>query len=1043
MKKIASLAILILMTVLCLFAVHTQAASVTYYQTSKDNIPVWSQASSKSKKVKTISSTGTVLKVVSSTKNSSGNLWYQLSDGSWVYSGNVVKHNHSYKGGICSNQTCKFEYKYSVTNDSVTLYVINSKGAKVWSRPYSVNSAHRRTESYGKALKIVARTVNADGNLWYKLSDGNWVFSGNVGSRYNISYHLNSGTGSFSSFKVLQNAKMTLSTATPKRVGYTFQGWNVQRKSDGKWYVSSKGWKSASDISQNKWTKKLYASGVSLEMTSSWQKGSTVNDSFVFYAVWKKCGHSYRGGICSTCNYEYPLKITAYSATFVVTNEEGAPVRNRPYQYNAKTLKTEKYNSVVTVKAYADNQEGNRWYQLSDGSWIYSGNLTRRYQVTYNANGGTDAPKNQTFLSGKTIQLSKSEPKREGYLFKGWSTSSKSGKVSYKAGASYSSKKDLKLFAVWEKCPHKTYKSGYCTTCNKEYKLTFTSFKGTFVITNTNGASVWSRPYSTASAKVRTLKKGAKLEVIEKTKNSYGNVWYKLSDGSFVYAGNVKQQFTITYDANGGTNAPKKQAFLDGEKPTITSAVPTRNEYIFQGWAKKASSKSVDYPSGSEYGANVSDTLYAVWSKCNHKYSHGICTQCKYSWPYQTKNVTDTVYAVNNSNGVTSYKRPYAKSSEKSKKYAKGDVVVVAYKTTNYNGVEWFKLRDGTWIKASELTKQTTHYHVGDITTSTYSILKNGSYKAQKISGKWFYVFTYNKKTLYMAASAFSGESSNEKQLSSVSSTLSDAVNKKASTSKTFICHKLTMDVGVGTSSATSDDYDIYQWYIYKMTATAGIDTSEAMHAKCKYEDGFFIEFRTKINSNRLSGSEWTYLDKYITPSSVKSYKEALYRNKSINGIVYPEFTVAVTEAPAEYDKNSKSYIFNGYFTSYRMDGKGYAKKSLELENYVTMYTTAEKIVSAVTAFVKPDVAIAKAIYEFAGEGWDFYTKSNKYTSSASYTSEKSDATIYDGKTIYRAYKIKVKSPIRLQKAGDYINTDFYLYKPSTVQSFSITLNIK
>ena len=61
------------------------AASVSYYQTNKADVPIWSEASSKSTKIRTIFAKGTVLKVTGSTTNSSGNLWYKLSDGYWIF----------------------------------------------------------------------------------------------------------------------------------------------------------------------------------------------------------------------------------------------------------------------------------------------------------------------------------------------------------------------------------------------------------------------------------------------------------------------------------------------------------------------------------------------------------------------------------------------------------------------------------------------------------------------------------------------------------------------------------------------------------------------------------------------------------------------------------------------------------------------------------------------------------------------------------------------------------------------------------------------
>lgn len=73
-----------------------------------------------------------------------------------------------------------------------------------------------------------------------------------------------------------------------------------------------------------------------------------------------------------------------------------------------------------------------------------------RYTVSYNANGGSGAPGSQTKYYGKTLSLSTTKPKRTGYNFLGWSTSS-SGSVKYAPGASYTSNASVTLYAVWER----------------------------------------------------------------------------------------------------------------------------------------------------------------------------------------------------------------------------------------------------------------------------------------------------------------------------------------------------------------------------------------------------------------------------------------------------------------------------------------------------------------------------------------------------------------------------------------------------------------
>jgi uncharacterized repeat protein (TIGR02543 family) len=72
------------------------------------------------------------------------------------------------------------------------------------------------------------------------------------------------------------------------------------------------------------------------------------------------------------------------------------------------------------------------------------------YTVTYNANGGTGAPGNQTKTYGKTLTLSSTKPTRTNYNFKGWGTSASATTVSYAAGASYTANAAITLYAIWE-----------------------------------------------------------------------------------------------------------------------------------------------------------------------------------------------------------------------------------------------------------------------------------------------------------------------------------------------------------------------------------------------------------------------------------------------------------------------------------------------------------------------------------------------------------------------------------------------------------------
>lgn len=71
--------------------------------------------------------------------------------------------------------------------------------------------------------------------------------------------------------------------------------------------------------------------------------------------------------------------------------------------------------------------------------------------------------------------------------------------------------------------------------------------------------------------------------------------------------------YTVTYDANGGSNAPGNQTKTYGVTLVLTSSIPTRTNYNFIGWGTSAASTTVAYEPGSNYTGNATITLYAIW----------------------------------------------------------------------------------------------------------------------------------------------------------------------------------------------------------------------------------------------------------------------------------------------------------------------------------------------------------------------------------------------------------------------------------------------
>ena len=70
--------------------------------------------------------------------------------------------------------------------------------------------------------------------------------------------------------------------------------------------------------------------------------------------------------------------------------------------------------------------------------------------MSYNANGGSGAPANQTKWRDQTLKLSTTKPTRTGYTFQGWGTSASDTSADYASGANYTGNASITLYAIWK-----------------------------------------------------------------------------------------------------------------------------------------------------------------------------------------------------------------------------------------------------------------------------------------------------------------------------------------------------------------------------------------------------------------------------------------------------------------------------------------------------------------------------------------------------------------------------------------------------------------
>lgn len=229
------------------------------------------------------------------------------------------------------------------------------------------------------------------------------------------------------------------------------------------------------------------------------------------------------------------------------------------------------------------------------------------YTVTFNANGGSGAPSAQTKWKDQTLTLSSTKPTRSGYTFVGWGTSTTDTTADYSAGGKYTANAADTLYAIWKKTITLTYSpnggSGAPGTQKADIYNATTSYKFTLSSTKPTRSGYTFLGWSTSSSATSASYSAGGSITLSANDTLYA-IWSK--------------KITLTYSANGGSNAPSAESATiynatTSYKFTISSTKPSRSGYTFLGWSTNSSATSATYSAGSSITLSANDTLYAVW----------------------------------------------------------------------------------------------------------------------------------------------------------------------------------------------------------------------------------------------------------------------------------------------------------------------------------------------------------------------------------------------------------------------------------------------
>lgn len=149
----------------------------------------------------------------------------------------------------------------------------------------------------------------------------------------------------------------------------------------------------------------------------------------------------------------------------------------------------------------------------------------------------------------------------------------------------------------------------YTITCDGQNQ----NGSSTFAIDSGGGSWVWANIGNTKTFRITMPTSGqAKTIILSAGINTGVNPSYISASGSYTLSA-VTWQWSVSYNANGGTGAPDIQTKIYGTNLTLSSTKPTRTGYTFLGWSTSDSATSATYSAGGTYSANSATILYAVW----------------------------------------------------------------------------------------------------------------------------------------------------------------------------------------------------------------------------------------------------------------------------------------------------------------------------------------------------------------------------------------------------------------------------------------------
>lgn len=232
--------------------------------------------------------------------------------------------------------------------------------------------------------------------------------------------------------------------------------------------------------------------------------------------------------------------------------------------------------------------------------------------IRFDANGGQNPPRDMKVLAGTTVSMPTRIPENPGSLFLGWAEGMTGMDPVVYPGDAYVAEKDVTFYAVWEILPVIPCRITFDANGGENAPKPITGAPGTTVLL----------PLSEPTNMGWTFL-GWGTDPMDPGYLYLPGTAYLLEKNCILYAywvTNPVDYASLTYDANGGINAPATQYAAVNGRLVLSNMIPQRPGWTFVEWGNKASEPDNLMLPGQQIVLKQDTILYAAWKQEYRRY---------------------------------------------------------------------------------------------------------------------------------------------------------------------------------------------------------------------------------------------------------------------------------------------------------------------------------------------------------------------------------------------------------------------------------------